>query len=130
MAELHKWTILVVSKNRSVRKVVNETLSESKNRIIFTSSIKDFFEKLLGEAIDLIIFDPRLPGLKAIDALSIAKDCYCNIPSLLLDDGENFDVLASLLAKGEIYRVPRPLQKDYLEQLCMGVSKRKGHGSR
>ena len=84
MAGNHKWTVVIATKDKSIRRLVEATLSDPKSRIIAVSSVKEFFEILLENDIDLIIYDPKVGDLKELDAFSIAKSYHPNIPSILV----------------------------------------------
>ncbi|MFQ5824812.1 MAG: response regulator [bacterium] len=122
------WTVLVATKDKSIRKVVKETLSNSQSKVILVSGVKQFFEKLLGEDIDLIIYDPKITSLKGLDAFALAKSYHPNIPSILVYDYEKYEVIRSVLDKGVIYRMLKPINEQDLAQIYDRVRMRRTNG--
>ena len=117
MAENHKWTVVVATKDKPTRKLVEATLNDPKSRVIAVSSVKEFFEILSENDIDLIIYDPKITSLKGLDAFSIAKSYHANIPSILVYEQEKYEVTRSVLDKGVIYRMLKPINEEQLKQI-------------
>lgn len=123
MAENHKWTVVVATKDKSTRRLVEATLNDPESRVIAVSSVKEFFEILSENDIDLIIYDPKITSLKGLDAFSIAKSYHPNIPSILVYEQEKYEVTRSILDKGVIYRMLKPITEHDLEQIWESVHK-------
>lgn len=123
MVKPRKLTVLVATKERAIRNVVKETLGQAGNKLLFASSARQFLDLLMEEDVGLIIYDPRIPDLKALDAFRIGKTYHHNIPSILFCDKEDVDVITRILEKGLVYRTSRPLNKHYLRRVFDSVSK-------
>ncbi len=125
MVELHKWTILTLTRDKDTKRIIRETLDDADNEVIIVSSIKEFFEKIKQKDVDLVIYDPKVASLKALDAFSLVKTYHSNIPTLLMFNEEQFDIISSIMEKGFVFRVSKPLKKAYLEQIYEGICKHK-----
>lgn len=123
----HKWTVLVATKDSSIRKVVKQTLSDPQSKVIAVSSVKQFFEILLENDVDLIIYDPKITSLKGLDAFSIAKSYHPNLPSILVYDIEKYEVTRTVLDKGVIYRMLKPVREEELKEICESLHRPKNH---
>ena len=123
MAENHKWTVVVATKDESTRRLVEATLKDPESRVIAVSSVKEFFKILSENDIDLIIYDPKITSLKGLDAFSIAKSYHPNIPTILVYEQEKYEVTRSVLNKGVIYRMLKPVTEQDLEQIWESVRK-------
>ncbi len=123
MAENHKWTVVVATKDESTRRLVEGTLNDPESRVIAVSNVKEFFEILSENDIDLIIYDPKITSLKGLDAFSIAKSYHPNIPSILVYEQEKYEVTRSVLNKGVIYRMLKPITEGQLKQIEESVRK-------
>ncbi|MFQ5752063.1 MAG: response regulator [bacterium] len=121
MEKEHIWTVLIATKDKSIQKLVKNTLNDLQSKAILVSSVNQFFEKLLKEDVDLIIFDPEIPALRGLEAFRIAKSYHPNVPSILIYEHEKYAVTRSVLDKGVIYRMLKPVSKQDLDQVCESV---------
>ncbi|MCI0692231.1 response regulator [candidate division KSB1 bacterium] len=115
-----EWTILVASKDELIHKFVAQVVNNKESRIIAAISVKAFFEKLIEEEVDLIIYDPDLDPIDTMGAFSIAKTYHPDIPSILIYGNEDYEVTKSILDKGVIFRMLKPINKDDLQQIYDG----------
>ena len=123
MSENHKWTVVVATKDESTRRLVEATLNDPGSRVISVSTVKEFLEILEEDDVDLIIYDPEITSLKGLDAFSIAKSYHPNIPLILVYEQEKYEVTRSVLDKGVIYRMLKPITEQDLEQIWESVRK-------
>ncbi len=121
MDENRENTILVVTEDKSIRDYVKSIHGKSSYRVILVTNIKEFFDTLLNEDIDLIIYDQDVNSLNGIDAFSVAKSYHPKIPAILIFEKENFETTRSILDKGVIYRMIKPFNKKDFEQVCENV---------
>ncbi|MCG3118294.1 MAG: hypothetical protein ALAOOOJD_00462 [bacterium] len=123
------WTILIASQDESLHQLVTQTLQDIESRMISVSSIKAFFEKLAEEKIDLIIYDADLLPLSAMEAFSVTRVSHPRIPSILIYENENFEATKSLIDKGVLFRMAKPIAADNLKQIYASIRKTKMNGA-
>ena len=110
---------------RTLHKLVAQAVNNNESRIIAATSVKVFFEKLIEGEVDLIIYDPDLDPIDTMGAFSIAKTYHPNIPSILIYENEDYEVTKSILDKGVIFRMLKPINKDDLQQIYDGFRRSK-----
>ena len=120
-----EWTILVASKDDSIQKLVTDTLRDHENKIIAVSSVKEFLEQLADGSVDFIIYDLDLPPLNTIDAFTIKQVYHPRIPSILIYDNDNYAVTKSIIDKGVIFRMLKPINTHDLRKIFDGIRQRK-----
>ena len=125
MAENHKWTVVVATKDKSISGLVETTLNDPGSRVIAVSTIKEFLEILVEDDIDLIIYDPEIVSLEGLDAFSIAKLYHPDIPSILVYQHEDYEVTRSILDKGVLFRMLKPANELDMKEICEKVRKLK-----
>jgi len=123
MTDNHLLTIVVATGDKSTQRLVEAALNDPGCRVIAVSSVKEFFEILLENDIDLIIYDPEITSLKGLDAFSIAKFHHPDIPSILVYQPEDYQVTKLLLDKGFLYQMRRPVNELQMKQVCDTVRK-------
>lgn len=123
------WTILIASQDEALHQLVTQTLQDLESRVISVSSIKAFFEKLAEGKVDLIIYDTGLLPLSAMEAFSVTKVIHPRIPSILIYEDENFEATKSIIDKGVLFRMAKPIDPDNLKQIYAGIRKTKMNGA-
>ncbi len=123
--EKEGWTILVASKDELIHKLVAQAVNNNESRIIAVTCVKAFFEKLMEGGVNVIIYDPDLHPMDTMSAFSIAKVYHPNIPSILIYGNEDYEAVKSILDKGVIFRMLKPINKDDVKQICDGIRRSK-----
>jgi hypothetical protein len=67
--------------------------------------------------------------MDTMSAFAIAKVYHANIPSILIYGNEDYEVTKSILDKGVIFRMLKPMNKDDLKQICDGIRRRQNERS-
>ncbi len=117
------WTILVVSADAAVQKLAANVLTDVQTRVVAIANVKALFEYLQQNEVSLIIYDPDIQPLSGLDAFTIAKSYHPNIPSIFLFEDEQYEAAQAAVAKGVIYRMPKPLDENTLKQIFTAVCK-------
>jgi len=125
MAELRRSTVLSVTRDMATRELIEETLDEPGTEIVFVSDLREFFEIIARDDIDLVIYDTKMPSLNALDAFAVSKTYNPDTPSILVTDHEAFDAMSSILEKGFVYRTSKPLDRRYLKEIYNALCRRK-----
>lgn len=115
------WTILVISADSVVSTRIDEVLSDERTRVVRVDSVKNFFVELQQREPHLIVYDPEIPSLSGLEAFAIAKHYHPALPAIFLYEEEDFEAAREIMAKGVLYRMPKPLNEEALQQIFANV---------
>lgn len=118
-----KGIVLVVTQDNELAKAIEQLLKERWGKVTFALNVKQFFEILAREGVDLIVFDSHIPPLDSLEAFSVARVYYPNIPAILVDNQEKFEEVSSILERGFVFRMSKPFDKQYFDEVSRGIRK-------
>ncbi|HEV8702521.1 MAG TPA: response regulator [Candidatus Polarisedimenticolia bacterium] len=113
-ADLDEARVLVVEDDDAMRAFLDESLREEGYVVRTASSTYTGFLTLLGDPIDVLVVDWKMPALDGFALLSAVRRCYPEIPVIFVTAFARPDVARRALLSGAFAFLPKPFRLSVL----------------
>ncbi len=99
-----KPTLLLLDDEANIIRALTRVLRRDGYRILSTTSIKEAFELLAGNNVQVIISDQRMPEMSGTEFLSQVKDIYPDTVRIVLSGYTDLKSVTDAINEGAIYK--------------------------
>lgn len=97
-------SVLLVDDDKSLLDGLSRVLKRESYQVLCSSSAEEALELMQGLAVNVIISDQEMPGIKGVDFLGIVRKRYPDCVRMLLTGKADLDTAMRAINEGEIYR--------------------------
>ena len=101
-------SVWIVDDDRSIRWVLDKSLSKTGLNIQTFESGDDLLHRLAPESPDAIISDIRMPGMNGLDLLSTIQESHPNLPVIIMTAHSDLDSAVASYSRGAFEYLPKP----------------------
>ena len=80
----NQGNILVVDDEEGIRSMISKAVSPHGYRVLSAENVREAFETITKEHIDLILLDLHMPGLYGHELLRFLRECGSDLPVIIL----------------------------------------------
>ena len=113
-ADVDEARVLVVEDDDAMRVFLEESLREEGYVVRTAPSTHSGFVTLMGEPIDVLVVDWKMPALDGFALLSAVRRCYPEIPVIFVTAFARPDVARRALLSGAFAFLPKPFRLSVL----------------
>jgi len=108
-------TILHVDES-SVGLLLEATLNRAGHRVLSADNVVESLRVLAGEAVDLIIYDDRMPGMTGSEFLALLQREQHQVPVIVLTDCASVEHAVTAMKAGAVDYVSKPVTPQQLQR--------------
>ena len=108
-------TILHIDES-SVGLLLEATLNRAGHRVLSADNVVESLRVLAGEAVDLIIYDDRMPGMTGSEFLALLQREQHQVPVIVLTDCASVEHAVTAMKAGAVDYVSKPVTPQQLQR--------------